>query len=162
MLGEHCLMASSGSFSFQPWECWHFSDCLLILRIMQRAVVISRNYTSVLSFNTSWVVPNFEWWYFSFTAMSCLLSLKYNKEPALSLAKNSLGLYLSRQVVCHVSVCPCCVPHVTRSKAGKWKTLSGGSSSSSSGAVGVSCGVPWLCCSETWPIPSFFPCSVWA
>lgn len=71
MLGEHCLMASSGSFSFQPWECWHFPDCLLTLRIMQRAVVFARNSTSVLSFNTSWVVPNFEWWYFAFTAVSC-------------------------------------------------------------------------------------------
>lgn len=155
MLGEHCLMASSGSFSFQPWECWHFPDFLLILRIMQRAVVISRNYTSVLSCNASWMVPNFEWW-ICLHCKELLSSLRYSKEPALPLAKNSLELYLPRQIVCPGPAWPCCVSHVRRCKAGKWKPPSGGSPSSSSGAVGVSWAVPWLCCSETWPIPSFF------
>lgn len=85
-----------------------------------------------------------------------LSSLRYNKEPVLPLAKNCLGLCFSRQIVCSVPVWPYCVSHVRRSKAGKWKPPSGGSLSSSLGAVGVSWAVPWLCCSGTWPIPSFF------
>lgn len=150
MLGEHCIMASSGSFSFQPWECWHFPDCLLILRIMQNAVVILRNYTFMLSFNTPWMVPNFEWWCFAFPATSCCylwdtIKNLHSPWPKIPLGCIFQGIYL-------------CAPAVRRSKAGKWK---GGSPSSSSGAVGVSWAVPWLCCSETWPVPRFSPCSVW-
>lgn len=114
-------MASSGSFSFQPWECWHFPDCLLILGIMQSAVVISRNYTSVLSFNTSLVVPNFVG-EFCLHCNELLSTLRYNKEPVLPLAKNSLGIYLPRHVVCHVPVCPSCMSHCEEIQSWEMKT----------------------------------------